>query len=45
VVLWIGVYVIAFGAMLIALGVKLRNWTRAERPRTGFGELVPRASR
>jgi uncharacterized membrane protein HdeD (DUF308 family) len=41
VVLWIGAYAVAFGAMLIALGVKLRSFTRAGRRGTGFGELAP----
>jgi uncharacterized membrane protein HdeD (DUF308 family) len=45
VVLWIGAYAIPFGAILIALGVKLRRWTRADRPHTGFGALAPSASR
>ncbi len=45
VVLWIGAYAVVFGALLIALGIKLRNRARSERPRTGVGELAPTPSR
>lgn len=45
VVIWIGAYAVVFGAVLIALGVRVRNFTRADRPHTGFGELAPTASR
>ncbi len=45
VLVWIGAYAVVFGAMLIALGVKLRNLTRARGPGPGVGELAPSASR
>jgi uncharacterized membrane protein HdeD (DUF308 family) len=45
VLLWIGASAIVFGALLIALGVKLRTRARAERPHTGVGELAPSPSR
>jgi len=45
VVMWIGAYALVFGAMLIALGVRLRRWTRAGTPGTGIGEFAPSASR
>ncbi len=40
VVFWIGAYAVVFGAMLIALGIRLRGLARARGPGTGFGELA-----
>lgn len=37
---WIGAYAIAWGVLLIALGFRLRNWTRGEHP-AAFGTVVP----
>ncbi|HEY2585750.1 MAG TPA: HdeD family acid-resistance protein [Tepidisphaeraceae bacterium] len=37
---WIGAYAIAWGALLIALGFRLRSWARGEHP-AGFGTVVP----
>jgi len=43
VLFWIGAYAIVIGALLIALGVKIRSWTRTQGP--GFGEFAPHPAR
>jgi uncharacterized membrane protein HdeD (DUF308 family) len=40
VILWIAAYAVVFGAMLVALGAKLRSWSRSDRPHAGLGELA-----
>lgn len=41
VVLWIGAYAVAFGVMLVALGLRLRRWTHTHKPGSGLGKLEP----
>jgi uncharacterized membrane protein HdeD (DUF308 family) len=42
VVLWIGVYAVVFGALLVSLGLRLRKWAHAEHPTGGgFGTALP----
>jgi uncharacterized membrane protein HdeD (DUF308 family) len=38
---WIGAYAIAFGALLIALGLRVRQWARAADTGAPFGTVVP----
>jgi uncharacterized membrane protein HdeD (DUF308 family) len=38
---WIGAYAIAWGALLIALGFRLRSWARAGDHPQEFGTVVP----
>jgi uncharacterized membrane protein HdeD (DUF308 family) len=45
VLFWIGAYAVVFGAMLIALGIRLRSWSRARGPGTGLGKLAPSPGR
>ncbi len=41
-VLWIGAYAIVFGALLIALGFRVRKWLRpGEEPPPPYGRLAP----
>jgi uncharacterized membrane protein HdeD (DUF308 family) len=40
--IWIGAYALLFGALLIALGIRLRSWGRAHRGEGSFGAPVPR---
>jgi uncharacterized membrane protein HdeD (DUF308 family) len=44
--IWIGAYALAFGALLIALGIRLRNWGRANRTveRSIPGGAIPRTA-
>jgi uncharacterized membrane protein HdeD (DUF308 family) len=45
VLLWIGSYSLLFGAMLVAIGVKLRNQTQVRGPGGGFRDLATGESR
>ena len=42
--IWIGAYMLVFGALLIAFGIRLRNWGRASRTSENElpGRVVPR---
>jgi uncharacterized membrane protein HdeD (DUF308 family) len=40
--IWIGAYALVFGGLLIALGIRLRNWSRSHRAGGAPGAAVPR---